>query len=144
MVMDREPCNPDSRPIYELYAKSKWGQAPKEERGLAGRIDKIFSKVLDENGRGHCVADSAGRFFGGLPVLSRIGKIPHVVGIYRLRFRISNPKNHTVTNSWRRIFRDNSAMESELEFLEGRLGLTAEEELGRARENEGNHEGEGK
>jgi len=65
--------------------------------GIIQYVNTIFEK------RGRSLADNAGRFNGNYPVLSLVGRKQQVRGIYRLRFRITNPKNYTVKEAWTRI-----------------------------------------
>ena len=44
-----------------------------------------------------------GRFYGRYAAIVPAGE-PHIVGIYRLRFRVSNSKNHGVATAWARIY----------------------------------------
>lgn len=96
-VMDRESGNDEAQVIYELDAKSKHGYKPKGEEGLAGIIAKLAAAL------GNPVTDSAGRFYDKYAAIVQSGIQPHIIGIYRLRFRVSNTKNHGVTSAWARI-----------------------------------------
>lgn len=96
-VMDREASNPEAQVIYELDAKSKHGYKPAGEEGLAGETAKL------SNIYGNPVTDSMGRFYGRYAAIVPAGE-PHIVGIYRLRFRVSNSKNHGVASAWARIY----------------------------------------
>jgi hypothetical protein len=120
-VMDRDAGDPDARPMYELHFKANGSQPARRENTLAGRIDSIFSKVLGER-----MADGAGRFYDKFPVLNRIGIKPHVVGIYRLRFQIMNPKNYNIMAAWKRRAWDREAMLELLKNLEERIGIASE------------------
>jgi hypothetical protein len=96
-VMDREAKNPEAQVIYELDAKSKHGYKPAGEEGLAGETARL------SNIYGNPVTDSMGRFYGRYAAIVPAGE-PHIVGIYRLRFRVSNSKNHGVASAWARIY----------------------------------------
>ena len=96
-VMDREASNPEAQVIYELDAKSKHGYKPAGEEGLAGETARL------SNIYGNPVTDSMGRFYGRYAAIVPAGE-PHIVGIYRLRFRVSNSKNHGVASAWARIY----------------------------------------
>ncbi|MDD2541159.1 MAG: hypothetical protein PHH28_08955 [Desulfuromonadaceae bacterium] len=120
-VMDNSPDSADARPVYELHNKSYSTNIGEE--GLSRRIDRILAKIVG-TGREFRVADDLGRYYGNYPVISRVGILPHVVGIYRLRFRISNPKNYPVKAAWQRIRNDQNEMEYELEQLEVLLAST--------------------
>ena len=96
-VMDRKAGNAEAQVIYELDAKSKHGYKPAGEEGLGGETARL------SNLYGNPVADSMGRFYGRYAAIVPAGE-PHIVGIYRLRFRVSNSKNHGVATAWARIY----------------------------------------
>lgn len=96
-VFDRNPEDQEAQPIYELGVKSKHGYAPKGEEGLGSRIATLSSYA------GHPVADAMGRMYGKYAAITPEGIDAHIVGIYRLRFRVSNPSNHGVKSAWVRI-----------------------------------------
>ncbi len=96
-VMDREAGNNEAQVIYELDAKSKHGYKPAGEEGLGGETARL------SNIYGNPVTDSMGRFYGRYAAIVPAGE-PHIVGIYRLRFRVSNSKNHGVASAWARIY----------------------------------------
>lgn len=96
-VMDRAVNNPEAQVIYELDAKSKHGYKPKGEEGLGGQMAVL------SNMHGYPVTDSTGRFYGKYAAIVPAGE-PYIIGIYRLRFRVSNNKNHGVATAWARIF----------------------------------------
>lgn len=96
-VMDREAGNPEAQVIYELDAKSKHGYKPAGEEGLGGETARL------SNIYGNPVTDSMGRFYGRYAAIVPAGE-PHIVGIYRLRFRVANSKNHGVATAWARIY----------------------------------------
>lgn len=96
-VLDREEKNDEAQVIYELDAKSKHGYKPKGEEGVAGITARLSAAI------GNPVADSMGRFYGKYAAIVPAGIQPHIIGIYRLRFRVSNTKNHGVTGAWARI-----------------------------------------
>jgi hypothetical protein len=96
-VMDREAGNSEAQVIYELDAKSKHGYKPAGEEGLGGETARL------SNIYGNPVADSMGRFYGRYAAIVPAGE-PHIVGIYRLRFRVANSKNHGVATAWARIY----------------------------------------
>jgi|LGVF01.2.fsa_nt_gb hypothetical protein len=119
-VMDGAPDKEDSRPMYELHSKAMHSGGPaRGEEGLAKRIDQLAVKGFDLGS----TADSQGRFRDDFYALSRGGIIPHVVGIFRLRFRISNPKNHTVKEAWTRIAQDQQETLEFIDHLERSLGM---------------------
>ena len=96
-VMDREAGNAEAQVIYELDAKSKHGYKSAGEEGLGGETARL------SNIYGNPVTDSMGRFYGRYAAIVPAGE-PHIVGIYRLRFRVSNSKNHGVATAWARIY----------------------------------------
>ncbi len=96
-VMDGKENDPDAQPIYTLNTRSKHGYKPKGEEGLAGDMARVAGRI------GYPVTDSMGRFYGKYAAVVPVGMRPHIIGIYRLRFRVSNPKNHTVKSAWSRI-----------------------------------------
>jgi len=84
-------------PLYELDARSSHGYKPKGEEGVAGETAAI-ARDLD-----YPVTDGEGHFYGKYAAIAPTGMPIRVVGIYRLRFRVSNPKNATVSDTWRQI-----------------------------------------
>jgi len=80
-----------------LDTKSKHGYKPKGEEGVAGITAKLSAAFE------HPVTDSMGRFYGKYAAIVPAGN-PHIIGIYRLRFRVSNTKNHGVIDAWARIY----------------------------------------
>jgi len=119
---------PDSRPIYELHPHMKVGHPPRGEEGIARRIDLIFARETQTNGGGRYLLDEQGRFKGSFPVLCRAGIKPLVVGVYRLRFRISNKRNYPVSAGWRRIERDRQRFIEDIEPVEKILGIDCHRE----------------
>jgi hypothetical protein len=121
-VVDAPPDTDDSRPIYELHNKSY--NQNKGEEGLVRRIDRILAIAkASMTDKQYFIADTVGRYSKTFPVISRVGVIPDVVGIYRLRFRINNPKNYPVRAAWKRICDDRREWENELVFLEKIFGI---------------------
>ena len=94
-VLDADPDKPESLPIYNLKAKNRHGDPPKGEEGLAGETARLAGLL------GFPVTDKTGRFYGKYAAIvpSYITQ-PHIAGIYRLRFRVANPKNYGVKESW--------------------------------------------
>lgn len=120
-VMDGPPDEIDSRPIYELHNRDY--SANKGEEGLVKRIDRVFAKAMKLSDVEYFSADKQGRYHERYPVISRVGGLPNVVGIYRLRFRLSNPKNYPVRAGWKRIDKDRTEWETILEDLEKKFGI---------------------
>jgi len=96
-VMDSETGNNESQVIYELDAKTKHGYKPVGEEGLGGRTARISGKLSFP------VTDSMGRFYSKYASILPEGIPCYMVGIYRLRFRVVNIKNHGVSMAWSRI-----------------------------------------
>ncbi len=121
-AMDGSKINEDTRPLYDIAARPRHGHPLKGEEGLLKRINRIFEK----KSYGH--ADDLGRFNGKYPVLSLVGVQPQVIGIYRLRFRITNPKNYPVKAAWVRIQEDRNDWLVHFEQLEKLLGIGQEKQ----------------
>lgn len=96
-VLDRAANNKDAQAIYDLDTKSRHGYKPDGEKGLAGETARISGAL------GNPVADNTGRFYGRYAAIVPAGVTPSIVGIYRIRFRVANPKNYGVTVAWSRI-----------------------------------------
>lgn len=95
-VMDAEPGNEDANVVYELDARSWHGYTPKGEEGLAEGMARLASHWSYPS-------VATGRFCNKYALILEQGVTPHVVGISRLRFRVANPKNHTVSVAYQRI-----------------------------------------
>ena len=93
---------PDAEPLYELDTRSKHGYKPAGEDGIAWAT----ARTAGELGSG--VADSAGKFNGTYAAFVPVGNPAMIAGIYRLRFRVANPKNAGVKNAWGRIKQSNA------------------------------------
>jgi len=118
-VMDGEPNTPDSRPRYILQTKERHGLAD-DRLDLAGIIDRITKEITGES-----AADTLGRFNGQYTAITEAGEA-RVVGIYRLRFRVSNKHNFGVQVSWGRIWEDRNQTAYMLTQLAERAGITTE------------------
>lgn len=114
-VMDGEELTKNSRPIYDLTARPKHGKVLKGEEGMLPRITEIFKRL------GLPAVDNQSRYNGIYPVISMVGIRPLVIGIYRLRFRITNPKNYPVSAAWLRIQEDRLEFTDSLDQLEAIL-----------------------
>lgn len=97
VVLDREIEDRDAQPICILATRNSHGDTPKGEEGLGGETARLAGKL------GHPVTDKNGRFYGTYAVIVPTYITPHVAGIYRLRFRVTNPLNHGVMSTWARI-----------------------------------------
>lgn len=91
----------DAEPFYELDARSKHGYKPQGEEGLAGMTARTAGDL------GHPVATEGGRFDGTYAAIVPQGFPAMIAGIYRLRFRVANPKNAGVKGTWARIHQNN-------------------------------------
>jgi hypothetical protein len=114
-VMDGASLNEDSRPMYDLVTRPKHGHPLKGEEGLLHKINQI---VIDFEYRSE---SESRRFYSKYPVISIVGVQPLVIGIYRLRFRVANPKNYPVRAAWRRIHEERNYWNEELQQLLGLL-----------------------
>jgi len=97
-AMDREAGDDEGQVIYELDCKSRHGYKPQGEGGLGGETARMSGR-FDKS-----VADSMGRLRGVYAALVPAGVPVFIVGVFRVRFRVSNPKNHGVKGSWARIY----------------------------------------
>lgn len=95
-VFDRADLEAMS-PLYELDARTLHGYKPKGEEGLGCATATLASQW------GYRVTDAAGRFHGTYAVVADIGVTPAVYGIFRLRFRVANPRNYSVSAAFARI-----------------------------------------
>ena len=101
-VMDRDKDDPDGQVLFELGIKSTNDyQAPKGEEGVGKLMAGIAAKL------GINIADDLGRIRDKFAVIVPGGFGAYVVGIYRLRFRVSNPNNMGIKGAWARIHRGN-------------------------------------
>lgn len=91
----------DAEPDYELDARSAHGYKPEGEEGIGGATAKTASDL------NHPVAVEGGRFDGTYAAIVRRGYPAMIAGIYRLRFRVANPKNAGVKGAWARIHTNN-------------------------------------
>lgn len=86
----------NAEPLYELAARTRHGWRPVGEEGLADETAATVTAL------GHPVVprDTYAAF---VPT----GHGAMIAGVYRLRFRPSNPKNAGVRNAWARIHQGN-------------------------------------
>jgi hypothetical protein len=92
----------DAEPLYELDCRSLHGYKPKGEEGVGGATANTAGAL------GHSVAMPGGELNGTYAGLVRAGQGAMIVGLYRMRFRVSNPQNAGVSGVWRGIHDRNS------------------------------------
>lgn len=115
-VMDREIEDPDGQVLFELGIKSMNDyQPPKGEEGV-GKQTAILTGQL-----GVEVTDSQGRIRDKYAVVVPGGFSVHVIGVCRLRFRVSNPNNMGIKGAWARIHRGNAEALEWLQDLAARV-----------------------
>jgi hypothetical protein len=123
-----------AEPRYELDARTRHGYKPKGEGGLGAQTARTAGEL------GHSVAQGTvtqrdgkdappertgiypGKLFGKYAAIVPRGYPAMVAGIFRPRFRPSNPKNAGVKDAWARIYegnRDGFAMIQELRHSRG-------------------------
>lgn len=91
----------DAEPLYELDCRSKHGYKPDGEEGVGWATAKTAGDF------GKPVALEGGTFDGTYAAFVPQGYGVMIAGIYRLRFRVSNPKNAGVKGAWSGIFQRN-------------------------------------
>ena len=91
----------DAEPYYELDARSEHGYKTEGEEGIGGATAKTAGDL------GHPVTVEGGRFDGTYAAIVPAGYPAMIAGIYRLRFRVANPKNAGVKGAWARIYQNN-------------------------------------
>lgn len=99
-----------AEPMYELDCRSLHGYKPAGEEGLAG----ITARTVGEFGRTvtgvefvYEGTEPSAQFNGTYAAIVPAGYGCQVAGIYRLRFRVANPKNAGVRGAWGRIHQGN-------------------------------------
>ena len=91
----------DAEPYYELDTRSAHGYKPEGEEGIGGLTAKTAGEL------GYSVSDRGGVFDGTYAAIVPAGFPAMIAGVYRLRFRLANPKNVGVKGSWARIHSNN-------------------------------------
>lgn len=91
----------DAEPFYELDCRSQHGYKPEGEEGIGGATARTAGDL------GHPVTREGGHFDNTYAAIVPKGFGAMIVGIYRLRFRVSNPKNAGVRGAWARIHQNN-------------------------------------
>lgn len=91
----------DAEPYYELDARSEHGFKPEGEAGIGSATANTAGEL------GFPVAVEGGRLDGTYAAIVPSGCPAMIAGIYRLRFRVANPKNAGVKGAWARIHQNN-------------------------------------
>lgn len=84
----------DAEPLYELDCRSQHGYKPEGEEGIGWATATTAGEL------NHSVALSGGQLDGTYAAIVSKGHPAMIVGIYRLRFRVVNPKNAGVKGAW--------------------------------------------
>lgn len=86
----------DAEPLYELGARCEHGHAPDGEHGLG---------AITGNTAGHLNRPVGANAYAAIV---RRGQGAMIVGIFRPRFRVANPRNDGVIRAWSRIRESNA------------------------------------
>lgn len=86
-----------AEPYYELDCRSRHGYKPAGEEGVGGATARTAGDC------GFPVATEGGRLDGTYAAIVPRGYGAMIAGIFRLRFRVANPKNVGVKDAWARI-----------------------------------------
>jgi hypothetical protein len=101
----------DAEPYYELDARSRHGYKPEGEEGISGvtaRTAGDFGRPLTEREfEGDGTPASTGTFNRTYAAIVPSGHQAMIAGIFRLRFRVANPKNAGIKSAWARIHQAN-------------------------------------
>lgn len=111
-VLD-SPSGPNANVVQELDIKSGFGFKPKHEKGIGGKTARLAGYWQRP------VSKTGARFHGVYAAIVAAGSSPACAGIYRLRFRVSNPKNYGVVDAFKRIRADQEYWETVLDGLIG-------------------------
>lgn len=84
----------DAEPLYELDCRSQHGYKPEGEEGIGWATATTAGEL------NHSVALSGGQLDGTYAAIVSKGHPAMIAGIYRLRFRVVNPKNAGVKGAW--------------------------------------------
>jgi len=98
----RTEIDPDSQPLYELYAVVKHGKPSTEEAAVARAIAITAADL------GEPIWDKQGTFNDSYGVVARVGQPINVIGLLRPRFRVRNHRNAGVSDAWSRIRKSNA------------------------------------
>ncbi len=91
----------DAEPFYELDCRSRHGYKPDGEEGVGWATAKTAGDF------GKPVTLKGGKFDGTYAAIVPDGYGAMIAGIYRLRFRVANPKNAGVKGAWAGIHQRN-------------------------------------
>lgn len=91
----------DAEPLYELDVRSEHGFKPEGEEGIGAATANTAGAL------GHSVTVEGGRFDGTYAAIVPPGFPAMIAGVYRLRFRVANPRNAGVRGTWARILENN-------------------------------------
>lgn len=91
----------DAEPFYELDCRSRHGYKPDGEEGVGWATAKTAGDF------GKPVTLEGGRFDGTYAAFVPDGYGCMIAGIYRLRFKVANPKNAGVRGAWAGIHQRN-------------------------------------
>lgn len=91
----------DAEPFYELDCRSKHGYKPDGEEGVGWATAKTAGDF------GKPVTLEGGKFDGTYAAIVPDGYGAMIAGIFRLRFRVANPKNAGVRGAWAGIHQRN-------------------------------------
>lgn len=91
----------DAEPLYELDARTRHGYKPEGEEGIGAATANTAGAL------GFPVAVEGGRLDGTYAAIVPEGYPAMIAGIFRLRFRVANPKNAGVKGTWARIHQNN-------------------------------------
>jgi len=112
----------DAEPFYELDCRSRHGYKPDGEEGVGWATAKTAGDF------GKPVTLEGGTFDGTYAAFVPEGYGAMIAGIYRLRFRVANPKNAGVKGAWAGIHqRNREALElvNSIRSASGREPLTS-------------------
>lgn len=91
----------DAEPLYELDCRSQHGYKPEGEEGIG------WATANTAGAFGKPVTIEGGQFDGTYAAIVPAGYGAMIAGVYRLRFRVSNPKNAGVKGTWAGIHQRN-------------------------------------
>jgi hypothetical protein len=87
----------DAEPLFELDTRSIHGYKPVGEEGIGGAMARTAGEMR------YPVTNAEGQFNGTYAALVPRGQGVMIVGIFRLRWRVANPENYGVRDTWRGI-----------------------------------------